>query len=116
MNSSAGPDTRPSTEATAGLFTRPGTVLPISRIGEERDGDDGSMSSTTRHNRLLIEAELRAEHQAAARTTMLDLAHALDASNSKSHELARLLRNEYETSAGLREERDKLQTTIDHLN
>jgi len=112
MNSTAGPnDTRPSTEAG-----RIETSLPIARIGEEGPSEDQiSMSSTARHNRLLIEAELRAEHQAAARTTMLDLAHALDQSNNRAKELSKLLRSEYDNSAALREERDKFQAQVETL-
>jgi len=111
MNSTAGPnDTRPSTEG----WTRPNTSLQIARIGEE---DDSSVSSTARHNKLLIEAELRAEHQQAARTTMLDLARALDQSNSRSRELAALLRTEYEASSALRSQRDDLEAQVNfHLD
>merc|ERR1711977_297218 len=83
-------------------------------MGEE-PGADGSNSSSARHNRLLIEAELRAEHQAAARTTMLDLAHALDSSNSRARELASLLRNEYEISASLRHKLDKSEARAEYL-
>lgn len=112
MNSTAGPsDTRPSTNGN--IVTRPQTGLPISTIGE--DGADDSAASTERHNRLLIEAEMRAEHQAAARTTMLDLAHALETSNAKAHALASQLRAEYDASASLRRHNELLQKEVDTL-
>jgi hypothetical protein len=120
MYSTAGPnDTRPGTEATTGIDTRPGSVLPIERIGELQalNGDDGtlSVSSSARHSRLLMEAEIRAEHQAAARNTMLDLAHALDESNRQKRELAAQLRAEYDANASLRIDRDRLQAEVDRL-
>lgn len=111
MNSTAGPsDTRPSTQAGA-LDTRPGSVLPISEIGEDGGGD--SISSTARHQRLLIEAELRAEHQAAARNTMLDLAQALEQSNCKARELADRLRRQSDASEDLQAEIERLRAEVE---
>lgn len=116
MGSTAGMgESRPDTVGTyLALDTRPGSVMPLARLGEEGP-DDTSVFSTGRTNRLLIEAELRAEHQACARNTMLDLAHALDHSNSRSRELGALLRTECATSASLREERDQLAEAVQRM-
>lgn len=109
MNSTAGPTPND---------TRPGTVLPIVGISEDAVGEDGTieLSTTARHERLLVEAELRAEHQLAARGTMLDLAHALDQSNQRARELGVQLRNEYDNSAQLRRERDRFEALVDALH
>mmetsp|Transcript_145854 Transcript_145854/g.254459 ORF Transcript_145854/g.254459 Transcript_145854/m.254459 type:complete len:627 (-) Transcript_145854:166-2046(-) len=76
---------------------------------------DGGGSATARHNKLLLEAEMRAEHQAQARTTMLDLAAALDESNARRHELASQLSQEQRTSADLRKQVDAIQRQLDKL-
>lgn len=67
------------------------------------------------HAKLLVEAELRAEHQAQARATMLDLAKALDESNKARRDLGDKLRREYEASALLRTQRDRLQSELDAI-
>lgn len=62
---------------------------------------------------LLREAEMRAEQQAMARVTMLDLAHALQESCGKRRELEAALWQEQKRSEVLRGERDKLQVDLD---
>lgn len=81
----------------------------------EGEGDGDSQSSTARHNRLLEEAEMRAEHQAQARATMLDLAKALDASNAKARELAEKLRAEYDANVKLRGQNEFLSEEVEKL-
>jgi hypothetical protein len=67
------------------------------------------------HSRLIVEAEMRAEHQAQARNTMLDLARALDESNKSRKELADKLRHQEETSKSLQALCDRLQRELDRI-
>jgi DNA repair exonuclease SbcCD ATPase subunit len=68
------------------------------------------------HARLIVEAEMRAEHQAQARATMLDLARALDESNRSRRELADKLRHQEETSNSLQTLCDRLQRELDRIH
>jgi len=68
---------------------------------------------TARHSQLQQEAELRAEHQAMARVTMLNLARALDEAHANQRELGRLLQEEREASAALRSKCDRLEDELD---
>lgn len=121
MGGTAGPsDTRPSTEGTWHPMTRPQTVggLAISAIGEEGSRDDMALPSpsTEQHNRLLMEAEMRAEHQIAARKTMLDLAEALDIQRNKARELVVHLRAEQDANVVLRGRIGSLEAEIEALH
>mmetsp|Transcript_107481 Transcript_107481/g.303880 ORF Transcript_107481/g.303880 Transcript_107481/m.303880 type:complete len:486 (-) Transcript_107481:111-1568(-) len=64
--------------------------------------DPDSAPTSARHREVLVEAELRAEHQAAARTTMLDLAHSLESLLEERKRLLRQIEREKTTSSILR--------------
>jgi len=93
------------------------TVAGTTQMIETGQGDGPWVSIEDEgHTKLLVEAEMRAEHQAQARATMLDLARALDESNKSRHDLGGKLKHEYESSALLRRQRDRLQNELDRIH
>lgn len=70
-------------------------------------------TDSARCGKLVQEAELRAEHQAAARTTMLDLARALDEANAQRRALRMTLDKEQTDNAMLRSRCSRLEDELD---
>lgn len=68
---------------------------------------------SARKQELIREAQLRAEHQANARLTMLTLAEALDEASLRQRELERKLYEEQQTSASLNKQLGEFQPTLD---
>lgn len=78
------------------------------------EGMDGQTKcDSPRHRRLMQEAEMRAEQQAAARSTMLELAQALEDLRAQQQNLLRRLQLEQQTSAGLRSKCDSLERQLE---
>lgn len=70
-------------------------------------------TDSARCGRLVQEAEMRAEHQAAARTTMLDLAKALDEANAERRALRKTLDKEQADNATLRNRCSRLEVELE---
>mmetsp|Transcript_41312 Transcript_41312/g.119542 ORF Transcript_41312/g.119542 Transcript_41312/m.119542 type:complete len:522 (-) Transcript_41312:348-1913(-) len=102
--------------STADTFfpTNPGEGLALSggemaRVSEEEERPLNS----ARLGELREEAEMRAEHQAQARVTMLNLARALEESHARQRELQKQLLRERESLLPLRNRIQTLEQDLD---
>lgn len=98
----AGTPSKPTTPGKVGSDIGFSFLTSTSPEGCRADSDSGSAPTSARHREVLVEAELRAEHQAAARTTMLDLAHSLESILDERKKLLRQIEREKKTSSLLR--------------
>lgn len=90
-----------------------GLELETQKITDLLSHDEQAWSG--RRVALLQEAELRAEQQAAARQTMLDLAREVEEGAARRKELEAALSQEQTLRQSLQEERDKLDTDLSKI-
>jgi len=82
----------------------------VGRQGLTEPEHEGETSA--KYRKLVLEANIRAEHQALARTTMLDLCSALNEANARLQELEQLYREEQNTAAKLSTEKDAIEKEL----
>jgi len=108
-------ETAPGTPEDTFLTLRPLEMdeSPVIRRKESKEDGDQTQMNSARVAALRQEAELRAEHQAMARETMLCLSQALEQSRDQIRELTQLLQDEQECCARFRRRCEHLEADLE---